>query len=100
MIALSASDLPALMVGIAFAAVGNCVDARAHCRGGVSLVVLTPAWFEMPATCSSAADKTAMIGKRMRGAPQRGGTSSAQYLVDHIFVYRCNQNLPDKSSDI
>ena len=24
----------------------------------------------------------------------------AQYLVDHIFVYRCNQNLPYKSSDV
>jgi hypothetical protein len=27
-----------------------------------------------------------------------GGTSSAQYLVDHIFVYRCDQNLPYKST--
>ena len=24
----------------------------------------------------------------------------AQYLVDHIFVYRCNQNLPYKSGDV
>ena len=31
---------------------------------------------------------------------EEGGTSSAQYLVDHIFVYRCDQSLPNKSSDV
>jgi hypothetical protein len=34
-IAVSASEM---MVGIAFAALVNCVDGPAHCRGGVSLV--------------------------------------------------------------
>ena len=37
-----------------------------------------------------------VVGKE----PSEGGTSSVQYLWDHIFVYRFNQNLPDKSSDV
>ena len=37
----------------------------------------------------------------MRGVlGRRGRDFVAQYVVDHIFVYRCDQNLPHKSSDI
>jgi hypothetical protein len=41
-----------------------------------------------------------MMVIRSVGKPSEGGTSSAQYLLDHIFVYRRDQNLPYKSSDI
>jgi hypothetical protein len=82
-IAASASEM---MVGIAFAALVNCVDGPAHYRGGVSLIALVCGWFEKLATCLSAR------------RPSEG--SLAQYLVDHIFVYRCNQNLPDNSHDV
>src|SRR6516165_1349994 len=34
------------------------------------------------------------------GAPVKTATSSAQYLLDHIFVYRRDQNLPYKFSDV
>ena len=35
----------------------------------------------------------------MRGVlGRRGRDFVAQYLVDHIFVYRCGQNLPYKSN--
>ena len=37
-----------------------------------------------------------ILGRRSSGV----GTSSAQYLVDHIFVYRRDQNLPYKCSDV
>jgi hypothetical protein len=30
----------------------------------------------------------------------RKGGSSAQYVVDHIFAYRCDQNLPHKINHI
>jgi hypothetical protein len=84
------------MVGVAFAALAILPGRSRSLSRGCFNVVLTPAWFEMPATCFLGRDKTATIGN----GPQRGDTSSAQYLVDHIFVYRCNQNLPDHSSDI
>src|SRR6516225_8390255 len=34
------------------------------------------------------------------GAPVKTATSSAQYLLDHIFVYRRDRNLPYKFSDV
>jgi hypothetical protein len=34
------------------------------------------------------------------GTAAEGGTSSAQYLLDHTFVYRRDLNLPYKFSDI
>jgi hypothetical protein len=89
-----------MMVGIAFAALAIAWMLALTVAVVFQLVALTRVWFEMPATCSSAADKTATIGKRNAKRPSEGGTSSAQYLLDHIFVYRCNQNLPDKSSDV
>src|SRR5947207_3319396 len=46
------------------------------------------------------ADETFTTGSSA-GSPIFGaGTSSAQYLVDHIFVYRPDQNLPYKCSDV
>jgi hypothetical protein len=32
--------------------------------------------------------------------PSDGGTLSAQYVLNHIFVYRRDQNLPYKLSDV
>jgi hypothetical protein len=32
--------------------------------------------------------------------PPRYRIALAQYLVDHIFVYRCDQNLPHKINDV
>jgi hypothetical protein len=54
---------------------------------------------------SFAAVATSREGQRQpapseRGGPSEGGISSAQYVVDHIFVYRCDQNLPHKINDV
>jgi hypothetical protein len=42
------------------------------------------------------APATLLVARR----PSEEGTSSAQYVVDHIFVYRCHQNLPHKINHI
>jgi hypothetical protein len=54
----------------------------------------------MPATCSSSAENSDDRKEKCEKALREERTLLAQYLLDHIFVYRCNQNLLDKSSDI
>ena len=75
-----------------------------HCLSGASLAGLSMT--EIPLGygifCSTydftVAEKPPTLLSARR--PSESGTSSAQYLVDHIFVYRCDQSLPYKFSDI
>jgi hypothetical protein len=76
----------------------RCNDAPAsRCRLDDAFLFETTAnrahvWFEAPGKCPAATDKTVAIRRRnaRRCYAEEGGTSSAQYLLDHIFVYRRN----------
>jgi len=73
------------------------------CAAGSSGALLPPS---PPAEKGAARQDQAGKASAQRGlsfgeeAPQKAGSSSAQYVVDHIFVYRCDQNLPHKINDV
>ena len=64
------------MVGIVFAAFAIAWMLALTVAVMFQLVALTRAWFEMPATCSWDADKTATIRKRNARRPRRDGGST------------------------
>ena len=75
------------MVGIVFAALAIAWMLALTVAVVFQLVALTRAWFEMPATCSWAADKTATIRKRNARRPSEGGTAAPLSLAWVAFSH-------------